>query len=400
MAARPRKRENRHLPDMLYFDKVAGVYRFTLITGKRKSLGSDRALAIAIAREYNNRMRPEITISVDSLISESGGIRGESIPFSNHVDHILIRAITDEKPSPDTKADWVNDAKRVKEFFKDIHCCDIELEHVNAYIHHYHAEASANVQNRKVSFLKKLFSYAVDESLMLDNPAARKKMRRIEGKVRQRLSFDNLMIIRNAADLWLRTAIDLALQTTHARLEVSRIRYSIKEPKSGVCGCVWFDAPDNGIYGVMYIHRQKVQHKEASHVAIPIGPELKRIIDDSRDNIASPYIVHRLPKRNNKPSKEVSHPTQVAPDYLSRAFSTLRDDLGICSHLEMDERPTFHEIRALAAHLFDTQGIDPQGRMAHSDAKSTKIYTQNHIDWVMVPHGEISICNTHVNHCI
>ncbi|MCV5446146.1 site-specific integrase, partial [Escherichia coli] len=55
----------------------------------------------------------------------------------------------------------------------------------------------------------------------------------------------------------------------------------------------------------------------------------------------------------------------------------------------IDERPTSHETRALAAHLFDQQGIDPQGRMAHSDAKSTKIYTQNHIDWVVVPHGEI-----------
>ncbi len=52
--------------------------------------------------------------------------------------------------------------------------CDIDLEHVNAFIQKYHAESSANVQNRKVSFLRKVFSYAVDESLMLDNPANRK----------------------------------------------------------------------------------------------------------------------------------------------------------------------------------------------------------------------------------
>lgn len=396
MAARPRKRENRHLPDFLYYDKDAGVYRFTLINGVRKSLVDnstrkplDRATSIAIAREYNNRMRPEAAVSVDFLIRESGGIQGEALPFSEHVDHIMNRAIKDEKPSESTCDDWRNDAIRVKEFFEDIPACDIELEHVNAYINKYHAEASANVQNRKVSFLKKLFSYAVDESLMLDNPATRKKMRRIDEKRRQRLSLDNFLAIRRSAAPWLRTAMDLALQTTHARLEVSRIRYSIKEPKNGVCGCVWLDQPENGIYGMLYIHRQKVQKKEASHVAIPIGGELKRIIDDSRDNVASPYIVHRIPARSVKPSKEVSHPTQVAPDYLSRAFSDLRDRLKLCDHLEMDERPTFHEIRALAAHLFDNQGIDPQGRMAHSDAKSTKIYTSNHIDWVVVPHGEI-----------
>ena len=135
----------------------------------------------------------------------------------------------------------------------------------------------------------------------------------------------------------------------------------------------------------------KSTKKEASHVAIPIGEVLKTIIEESRDNVASPYVVHRIPDRNVKRSKEVAHPTQVAPDYLSRSFSKLRDQLGLSDHLEMEERPTFHEIRALAAHLFDNQGIDPQGRMAHSDAKSTKIYTQNHIDWVVVPHGEISV---------
>lgn len=390
MAARPRKREYRHLPEYLIFDKDRGVYKFTLITGKKKNIGKDRAVAIAIAREYNLRMRPANVPSVEILVRESGGVIGEAKPFAEHVDHIMERAIENERPSQNTLDDWNNDALRVKEFFISIPACDIELEHVNAYINHYHAEASANVQNRKVSFLKKLFSYAVDESLMLDNPATRKKMRRTEEKKRQRLSLDNFKAIRRAAEPWLRTAMDLALQTTHARLEVSRIRYSIREPKDGICGCVWLEQPENGIYGTLYIHRQKVQKKEASHVAIPIGEELKRIIDDSRDNVASPFIVHRLPERQVKRSKEVSHPTQVAPDYLSRSFSATRDKLALCDHLPMDERPTFHEIRALAAHLFDQQGIDPQGRMAHSDAKSTKIYTQNHIDWVIVPHGEIS----------
>jgi hypothetical protein len=95
---------------------------------------------------------------------------------------------------------------------------------------------------------------------MMDNPASRKKMRRVDEKKRKRLAFDIFIAIRNAAEPWLRTAMDLALQTTHARLEVSRIKYSIKEPKNGVW-CVWFEHPENGIYGTLYIHRQKVQKK-------------------------------------------------------------------------------------------------------------------------------------------
>ncbi len=390
MAARPRKRENRNLPDYLLFDKGTGQYRFTLITGPRKSLGTDRVMAIAIAKEYNLRMRPEAIPSIESLIRESGGVNNEARPFAIHADSLLNRAINDERPSGDTQAVWLNDIERVKDFFQDIFACDIELEHVNAYIKKYHSESSANVQNRKVSFLKKLFSYAVDESLMMDNPAERKKMRRTDSKVRRRLSLEDYQKIHQASPLWLQTAMDLALQTTHARLEVSRIRYSIKQPSEGVCGCVWFAEPKEDIYGTLYIHRQKVQFKEASHVAIPIGPILKEVIERSRDNVASPYVVHRLPlKRSNPTSKEVRHPTQVAPDYLSRSFSAMRDHVGVGKSLPEEQRPTFHEIRALSAFLFDKQGIDPQGRMAHSDAKSTKIYTENHIDWVFVPHGEI-----------
>ena len=231
----------------------------------------------------------------------------------------MNRAIKDEKPSESTCDDWRNDAIRVKEFFADIPACDIELEHVNAYINKYHAEASANVQNRKVSFLKKLFSYAVDESLMLDNPATRKKMRRIDEKRRQRLSLDNFLAIRRSAAPWLRTAMDLALQTTHARLEVSRIRYSIKEPKTA-CVAAYGWISRRMVFTACCISTGKSSEKEASHVAIPIGGELKRIIDDSRDNVASPYIVHRIPARSVKPSKEVSHPTQVAPTISAGHF--------------------------------------------------------------------------------
>ena len=152
---------------------------------------------------------------------------------------------------------------------------------------------------------------------MLDNPQ-NAKMKRVNSKRRRRLSYDDFLKIRASAEPWLRTAMDLALQTTQARLEVSRIKYNIKAPKENTCGCVWFPEEKNGIYGMLYIHRQKVQHKEAAHVAIPIGKVIKEIIDNSRDNVASPYIVHRVPERlPNKISQYVNHPTQVAPDYVS-----------------------------------------------------------------------------------
>ncbi len=389
MAARRREFKNRYLPDYLYHDPTAG-YRFKLIDGTRASLGHDRTMAIAIAKEYNQRMRPAGRY-VEKLIRPSGGKNGEYKPLGQYVDKLVRRIIDDESPAGDSKDTLMNDAERAKEFFADVVGFDITLDHVNAYINRYHGEASANVQNRKVSWLKKLFGYAMDESLMDDNPASRKRMRKTASKERRRLTLDQYKLIHAAAPLWLQTAMDLALQTTHARLEVSRIRYNIKSPSEGKCGCVWFDEPKNGIYGVLYIHRQKVEKKEASHVAIPIGNELKRIIDQSRDNVMSPFVVHRLPERKNKLSKEVSHRTQLTPDYISRAFSDVRDQVGVAMSFPTEQKPTFHEIRALAAHLIDQMGINPQARMAHTDAESTKVYTANHVQWVEVPHVEIVV---------
>jgi enterobacteria phage integrase len=395
MAARPRNKKTLNLPEHLYYDARWGTYRIKLISGKFRSLGSDRDAAVAIAREYNLVARPKVGMRVDDLLTFADGTPLSSEPaFAEHVPALLKRILEDEQPSPDLAKTMENDAQRTQEFFAAIPGSQITLQHVNEYINQYHSDSSANVQNRKVSWLKKLFSYAADESLMPSNPATNKKMRRVKGKLRQRLKLEWYTAIHQVAPLWLQTAMDLSLQTTHSRLEISRIRYNIKQPNSKSCGCVWYDAPVSTpsglVFGTLYIHRQKVAEKEAAHVAIPIGEELKRIIDRSRDKVVSSYVVHRLPeKRSNGISKEVTHISQLTPDYISRAFSALRDSVGCCDHLELAERPTFHEIRALAAHLFDLQGIDPQSRMAHTDAKSTRIYTQNHVQWVEVPYAEI-----------
>jgi enterobacteria phage integrase len=391
MSPRPKRSPYRDLPDYLVYDKSKKQYRLTLINGSRPLIGDNKSRAVAIAIEYNNRMRYNNAVSVESLIVKTGGEKGEYRPFAEHIDALVQRIFNEEKLSERVKQGLLNDAARAKEFFQNISSAEIDLEHVNLYLRKYHANGSAEVQNRKVMFLKKLFSYAVDESIMMDNPATRKKLKKLDGKKRKRLSLDDFIKIKNHAPLWLKTAMELSLQTSQARLEVSKIKYSIKAPSYGENGCVWFDQPINGIYGNLYINRQKTKDKEAAHISIPIGDELKRIIDDSRDHILSPYVVHRMPEKAVKQNKNVDHFTQVDAGYLSKAFSAIRDKIGIMKNLPIECRPTFHEIRALSAHLFEQQGINPQARMAHSDEKSTKVYTKNHIEWVEVPAAQIVI---------
>lgn len=139
MPSRPRKREYRHLPDFLYYDSSKKQYRLTLVNGVRKNIGADKSKAIAIAREYNNIMRPERAVSVKSLITDSGGINGESLPLSEHFDRLFERIIRDEQPSKSPLSDWIKDVERVNEFFKDIPSAEITLEHVKRFIGEYHA---------------------------------------------------------------------------------------------------------------------------------------------------------------------------------------------------------------------------------------------------------------------
>ncbi len=85
------------------------------------------------------------------------------------------------------------------------------------------------------------------------------------------------------------------------------------------------------------------------------------------------------------------HLTQLTPNYISREFSKVRDAIGAYDELTTEERPTFHEIRALSAFLFGEQKVDPQKRMAHKNAAITAIYKEGHVMWIEVQHAEIKI---------
>ncbi|WP_417623085.1 hypothetical protein [Parasphingorhabdus sp.] len=389
MAPRKRNNNNRDLPPYLYFESGKG-YRLTLTNGERKVISKNRTEAIIIATEYNRLKRASM---LDVILSSDS----KSSPLAEHCDAILERMITDKEPGKSLLSTWNNDMARVKGFF-NMPGNQIDLGTVTDYMDEFHGKASNNVYNRKLGFLELVFDYAKDIGEMKENPAKLKIKRPKEAKKRKALDVKSFTLIREAAPLWLKTAMDLTLQTTHAVLEISRIEYKIKKAEQGRCGCIWYDEPTivagDVIYGEIAIHRQKTHKAEASHVVIPIGQTIKDIIDASRDNIASPYVVHKLPKsRSNPMSKEVKHITQIVSHNISREFSNVRDQLGLFSNLPKEERPTYHEIRGMAARLIEAQGISPQERMGHSDSKSTKIYTSfgKGIEWVQVPHIKVQI---------
>ncbi|WP_233081662.1 tyrosine-type recombinase/integrase, partial [Rheinheimera soli] len=73
--------------------------------------------------------------------------------------------------------------------------------------------------------------------------------------------------------------------------------------------------------------------------------------------------------------------TQVRPEILSKEFAAVRDLVPEIAKLKPEQRPTFHEIRALGGHLYLQAGFTAdyvQTLMAHSTAKMTAHYTERH----------------------
>ncbi len=211
-----------------------------------------------------------------------------------------------------------------------------------------------------------------DESAVDSNVAEQKKQRKItaEDKAKSRLDLtaNDFKLIHEAAPLFLKTAMEIALQSTHAVKELHRIKYSISKPTPGKCGIVWFDSPQQdkelAIYGTLYIHRHKVQNNKASFVAIPVTEAIKETVARSRlDKLVCPYVVHRQNKLTNGIAKECDHRFQCTSKIISRTFSEVRDQLGLYSEVPKSERPTFHEIRRLAARMISDMGENPQKRM-------------------------------------
>lgn len=356
-------------------------YRYRYPDGKDFwfPIGTPRHAAVEAAMIFNAEHRNPVI----NLIKNSDKY---DKPLKYWIPKVIQRVKADENLSPQVLKTFLSNCEKLLASHGDILSKSICMETVNEFVDMHARNSSNEVQNRKVIFLNKVFDYLVDMSAIEKNYARDKKLRPTDSKRRNRLSIENFRLMLEQAPSFLRTAMELSLQTTHAVLEVSKIKYK---------DCKFLDTPQeiDGalVYGYLRIHRQKVKDKESSRVEIPITGALNAIINQSRkDKILSPYIVHRIAKSKTIP-KACCHPTQITSEYISKAFSRLRDELGLYNHIDKAERPTFHEIRALAIHLYTKSGVDPQSRAAHADAKSTKVYQENHVDWIRVPPAEIAI---------
>ncbi len=205
--------------------------------------------------------------------------------------------------------------------------------------------------------MRQLFQHAIAEGLLDDNPVDKTLARDVVVK-RRRLTYEAFQKIREHADPWYRNALDLALQTLQRREDLVEIKFT------------------------MGPQLELTQSKTGTAIAIDIGPELAAVIKRCRDDVPSPYLIHRKPKRKRKyTERRTQHWTQVSSEMLTRQFAAIRDAQNLYPGMDPAERPSFHEIRSLGAEMYRQTGMpepEIQRLLGHRMAAMTAHYLDGH----------------------
>ena len=219
--------------------------------------------------------------------------------------------------------------------------------------------------NQCRALLIDIFNHAAAKGLCPDNPAA-STINRIEKKQRKRHTVEGLKAIREKAPAWLQNAIDLALITDQRRTDILNMRF------------------DGVREGFLYVVQQKTaKASDAAWIRFRVTDELQAVIGRCRDDIVSPYLVHRRPDRKKqKQAQTKDHWTQVEERYLTRSFKEAREAAGCYKGWKGEEMPGFHEVRALSLHLYQKAGKDGQKIAGHASESMTKNYQRDHAEIV------------------
>lgn len=242
---------------------------------------------------------------------------------------------------------------------------DLDTFTVAQYLRQFSAESARHHRN----VLEPLFRFAASEGYETKRPMADIERRKPERRKRARHTWDGYLAIYEASPQWLKNAQDAALYSLQRRGDLVSINIESQVDIKAK---------------TLRVLQQKSRNYDAPvYLDIAMGDELYRAVMASVwSGINCPYLVHRRPLRSTKSEREAKpHPFAVLPDYLSKAYSKVRDKVGCYNHLPKIQRPGFHSIRALGIWLYHRAGYPDDYIMAlagHATQQMKARYIEGH----------------------
>jgi integrase len=177
----------------------------------------------------------------------------------------------------------------------------------------------------------------------------------------------NKIIDHEECPHWLRCAMNIGLTTLQRRGDILNI-----------------PMPSSSDTHITVIQKKTEKNSNAGYIKIEITDALREIINECRDDLVSPFLIHRKP-RNRKLAREgETEFTKVTPNYLSTELKRIRDLANPYPEYSDSEQPGFHGGRALGIYLMEKQNKEyPQELAGHANVEMTENYGKGHeeIKW-------------------
>lgn len=188
---------------------------------------------------------------------------------------------------------------------------------------------------------------------------------------RARLSLDQYKAILQRAesndDVWLATALQMALLTAQRLSDVGKMRF------------------DDVIDGYLHV----VQDKEGHPIRIPValglpqlGVTIADVIKRARVNgiVGAATIVHHTKPRTLSTPGDRVHDNTISKGF-TRTMRKVYDAEAQRKEWGEKDPPTFHELRALSKRLYDEIGVNTMTLLGHKTEEAAAIYRDRRGDW-------------------
>lgn len=359
MVPRLRSKARAGWPDNLYPNRDGYKYRHP-VTRKETWMGKDKAKAFAAAKKLNALLTPNADLAARVLTPEK--------TVSDAITVFRTEDVPGRNWAPKTAENYESVINRID---KGIGTRDLETLSVKDCAEFFRTVTDSPRSRQQFRLvLGWILACAVEEGWMESNPALVTRKIRHE-RQRGRLTLDMYNAIWEQAQAWLRNAMDLSLLTLLRREDCCMARFTDWDGK------------------MLRIIPAKTDDTTLVKLEIA-GDELGALIARCRDDVLSPFVIHRLPEKarpQHMRAEDRSHHTQVLPEQLTRAFKDARDAAGITGK----NAPTFHEIRSLGGALLRQAGWTEeqvQALMGHASVSMTKHYLEGHdTPWQQVSTG-------------
>ena len=348
MAPRARKPENRGLPPNLYTHPSG--YRYRRPDQSYVYLGHDRGKAIEAAKAANAHYAA-LNPVLDRIVGS------KSISLAEVINDFIEEKLKTMKIAEKTRRNrkWVL-SKFGREKVSQIPVAEVTTR--DLYLHMTSLKSDWLRQLHR-SLLHQVFNFAIQSGLIKTNPVT--PLDRPEAvRSRQRLTHEVFFAIRDESPVWLRNMMDLQLQTLQRPGDVLSLRWSELTPTS----------------------IKLTQQKTGKRLELLIEPPLREVLNRCRDDVLSPFIVHRLPEKarpSHMRAKARVHHTQVLLEQAEREFAEARTRTELFT--AEDSPPTLHEIRSLGAALYRQARVPEehiQRLLGHVDPQMTRLYLEGH----------------------